>query len=256
MTASRLSLLAYLARSQLETRHAGSAGGMAWAIIAPLALIATMWVALDLGLGLRQLVSADYSLMLVLGMLPWLAFSDAIGDATHSVQRAPHLVKKMVFPVELLPVASVLAAYAVHLVLLVGAILMFAFMGRISLAGMLLLPLWLGLGFALACGIALLAAGLNVIVRDTGTIVPFMTTIWFWLTPVIWPLNRVPADWLWLVALNPMSIVIEGYRSALLATPFPFGAGQVALSLTCVGAVVIAGFSLFQLLRPSFADAI
>jgi ABC-type polysaccharide/polyol phosphate export permease len=256
MQANRFSLLIYLARSQLESRHAGSIGGIAWLFLAPIALIATIWVAIDLGLGMRKLSGPEYSLMLVVGLLAWLPFSDSIGDAVHAVLRVPHLVKKMVFPVEILPIASALAAFAVHVVLLLAVIILFSFIGKLSLPGLIALPFWLLLSFAFASALALIGAGLNVIVRDIGTLFPFLTGILFWLTPVVWPMKNIPQDWLWIISINPMAVVLEGYRSAILATPFPFEIGQVALSVGITAALLFAGYALFNALKPSFADAI
>jgi lipopolysaccharide transport system permease protein/teichoic acid transport system permease protein len=256
LRANRLQLLLYLAGAELARRHAGTAGGMLWAIAAPLGLIAAMWVALDLGLGLRVLLGPDYSLMLVLGMLPWLMFADTVGDATSAIVRAPHLVKKTVFPVELLPLTSVVAAMAVHGVLVLLAMAALALLGRLTPSGLPVLLLSLALCAALAAGIALALAGLNVLVRDVGATVPFALTVGFWLTPVIWPLAKVPAEFRWLVALNPMAIVVEGYRSALLGTSFPFTALQVAGAVALTAIVLAFGAWLFRVLRHSFADAL
>ena len=251
----RLPLLLYLARSELQRRYAGSAGGLLWALFPPLALMGVMWFALDIGLGMRAAAGPDYGLALVIGLLPWLAFADAVGDSTSSVIRAPHLVKKTVFPVALLPLASVVAAFLVHLALAVIALAVMAYLGRLSFSA-LFLPIWILLGFCLSCGIALIVSSVNVIVRDMGSLTPFLVTIWFWLTPIVWPLKQVPQDWRWLAALNPMAIVVEGYRAAIMGADLPFAMTNIIGALAGALLLCLLGSALFSSLRPTFADAL
>lgn len=254
MAAGRLPLLGYLARSELQRRYAGTAGGAAWTVLAPLALIGAMWLALDVGLGLRA-STPMFGLNLVIGMVAWLVFADSVGDATSAVTRNPHLVKKVVFPVELLPLASVLSSLIVHLcvVAAVGAAL--AIGGSLHLALAWTLPFWIALALVMSAAIAFIVAGLNVVVRDTQAIAPFLITIWFWLTPIVWPVARLAPEQRWLAGLNPMAVVVEGYRTALTGAPYPFDA--IVVAAAAAAAILCAGGALlFVTLRPSFADSL
>jgi lipopolysaccharide transport system permease protein len=255
MPFGRLPLLFYLARAELSRRYAGTAFGWVWALAAPAALVGAMWVALDIGLGMRAVAGPGYGYLLVVGMLPWLALADAVGDGAGSVVRAPHLVKKTVFQVELLPLASVLTAFMVHLALMALVIPAFALAGALSWKTLWMLPFFMALGAVIAAGLAFAAASLNVIVRDTGALVPFLLTIWFWLTPIVWPLSQVPEAWRWLALINPMAVVIEGYRAAILGSGSFVGLADVALAVAVAGGLVALGALVFATLRPSFADA-
>jgi ABC-type polysaccharide/polyol phosphate export permease len=252
----RLQLLTYLARSELQRRHAGSVGGVAWTVIAPMALIGAMWFALDIGLGMRAAVGPGFGTGLIVGMVGWLAFADSVSDSTSSVLRNPHLVKKMVFPVELMPLASVAAAFTVHLAILAILALTLALIGQLDLRYVWTLPLWMALSIAISSGIALAVSSLNIPLRDTQAATPFVTTIWFWLTPIVWSPAQLPEAWRSVFGLNPMAVVVEGYKTALTGSAFPFYAIAVGGSLLVTALLCAAGAALFTALRPSFADSI
>jgi lipopolysaccharide transport system permease protein len=256
MQRSQLSLFAYLVRAELRRRHAGSVGGVVWTLVAPTTLIGVMWLALDFGLGLRSLVGPGYGIALVVGMTAWLAFSDSVLDATGVVVRNPHLVKKVLFPVELLPVASVASSFAIHLALAALVLILLLALGHFAVGLVWTLPIWIALSALLAAGMAFLVAGLNVFLRDVQAIAPFAVTVWFWLTPIVWPISAIPPDKLWLAGLNPMAIVVEGYRGALTGTSLPFDMGAVFLAFATAGAAFLIGAWLFRRLRPDFADAL
>lgn len=256
MALGRLQLLAYLARSELQRRHAGSMGGVAWTVIAPMALIGAMWFALDIGLGMRAAAGPGFGTALIVGMVGWLAFADSVSDSTSSVLRNPHLVKKMVFPIELMPLASVAAAYIVHLVILAILALVLALLGQLDLRFIWALPLCMALSIAVSSGIALTVSSLNISVRDTQAAAPFITTVWFWLTPIVWSPAQLPQAWRSVVGLNPMAVVVEGYKTALTGSTFPFDATTTGASLVVAALLCAAGAALFATLRPSFADSI
>ena len=255
MSRARLSLLTYLAWSDLQRRYAGTKAGILWTILAPVALIGAMWFALDIGLGMRAAGPA-FGVNLVIGMVAWLAFSESVGDATGCVLRSPHLVKKVVFPVELLPLASVMSSFAVHLCLLAVLIAALALQGQAALGMIWTLPFWMALSAVMAAGLGFAVAGLNVIVRDTQAVAPFLVTVWFWLTPIVWPFSRIEEPWRWLGGLNPMAVVVEGYRTALTGAPYPFEPLAVIAAVAISIAVGAAGYVLFATLRPSFPDSL
>ena len=89
-----------------------------------------------------------------------------------------------------------------------------------------------------------------------GSLTPFLVTIWFWLTPIVWPLKQVPQDWRWLAALNPMAIVVEGYRAAIMGADLPFAMTNIIGALAGALLLCLLGSALFSSLRPTFADAL
>jgi lipopolysaccharide transport system permease protein len=251
-----LSLLAYLARTDIQRRHAGTVGGMAWAVVAPIALVGAIWFALDIGLGMRSKVGPGYGIGLVIGIVAWMAFADVVGDSTSSVVRNPHLVKKVFFPVEFLPLSSVVSAYVIHLALLLFICAVVFATGHFSPSRFWTLPFFMIVSLVTSTGIALLVSSLNVLVRDTAAIAPVLTTIWFWLTPIVWPLSQVPENWQSVVALNPMALVVEGYRSAITGSALPFGIQSIGISMAVSLLLLTGGSLLFRSLRPAFGDAL
>lgn len=251
-----MKLLVYLARSELQRRHAGSFGGAAWTLMSPIVLVGAMWFALDTGLGMRAVAGPGFGIALVVAMIAWLPFADSVSDATTSVVRNPHLVKKMVFPIVLMPLATVLAAFAVHIILLCVLMAALALLGHLDLTKVWTLPLWMLQSTVLTAGIALIASSLNVSIRDTQAITSVLTAICFWLTPVVWSLRLIDPSYHWLIGLNPMAVVVEGYRMALTGAPFPFDLASTGASMLISLLFGAVGGWLFAALRPSFADSI
>ncbi len=254
MQAERLRLTLFLARTELSRRYAGTIGGVAWTVIGPLTVIAVIWFALDVGLGLRAASGPDFSYRLVVALVAWQFFSDTVNDATGSILRNPHLVKKVVFPVQLLPLTSAVSSLYVHLALLAVLVVSLVMLRGEPSLSILQLPLWIGLATLISVTVGLLTASLNTVYRDTGPLVPFLVNLLFWLSPIIWPLEKLPDAWKAIAIWNPMTVVIEGYRAALLGTPpviDPWHAATMALIM--VVAACCAAF-VFNLLRPLFAD--
>lgn len=250
----KLSLSAHLARMEFERRFAGSAGGKLWVFAGPFLTIAVIWVALDYGLGLRGSAGPDYGMSLAIGLCCWLFFSEAVNSAIGSITSQPHLVKKVVFPVILLPVANILVAFAVHLVILACVILAVLVQGKVPGLAALALPFWIGCLFVLTMSVALLVAALNVLLRDTAALVPNIISFLFWITPIVWPASRLDGQWTLIALLNPAAIIIDGYRNALLGTaPLLSWPGTLIFTLA-LALFAGASFRLFRKLRLMFAD--
>jgi ABC-type polysaccharide/polyol phosphate export permease len=250
----KLSLSVYLARMEFERRFAGSIGGKLWVFAGPFLTIAVIWAALDFGLGLRGSVGPDYGMALAVGLCCWLFFAEAINTSLGSITSQPHLVKKVVFPVILLPVANILVAFAVHLVILAFVILALLAQGKTPGLGALALPFWIGCLFVLTMSVALLVAALNVLLRDTAALVPNLISFLFWVTPIVWPASRLTGDWSLLALLNPASVIIEGYRSALLGTPPLLSIQGTMIFAMFMAAFGVASLIFFRKLRLMFAD--
>lgn len=250
----KLSLSVYLARMEFERRFAGSIGGKLWVFAGPFLTIAVIWAALDFGLGLRGSIGPDYGMALAVGMCCWLFFAEAVNMSLGSITSQPHLVKKVVFPVILLPVANILVAFAVHLVILGFVVLAFLVQGRTLGLSALALPFWVGCLFVLTMSVALLVAALNVLVRDTAALVPNIISFLFWMTPIVWPASRLTGNWEFIAFLNPAAVIIEGYRSALLGAPPLLSFGGTMIFAMFLATFGIASLIFFRKLRLMFAD--
>jgi lipopolysaccharide transport system permease protein len=254
MQLGQLRLTLFLARSELSRRYAGTIGGVAWTVFGPLAVIAVIWFALDVGLGLRAASGPDFGYRLVIALVAWQFFGDAVNDATGSVMRNPHLVKKMVFPVHLLPLASVASSLYVHLALLAALVLALAVIRGIPSFTLLQLPFWIMLSALMSVAIGMIAASLNTMYRDAGPMVPFLINLLFWLSPIIWPLEKLTEEWRAIAMWNPMAVILEGYRAALLGTTSIINISHTLVVTGILIAAVAGSASIFQFFRPHFAD--
>jgi lipopolysaccharide transport system permease protein len=170
------------------------------------------------------------------------------------ITRAPHLVKKIVFPVEVLPIVSMVSAALIHAGLLLVVMAVLALQGALSWSTLWQLPLWFGLLSLTVTAIASMAATLNVVWRDTSAMIPFLVSAAFWLTPIVWTADKLPPAWRDLALANPFAICVEGYRAALLGQSPPFSSVSLLVSAAVLVALAALALYLFRLFRPEFAD--
>ena len=250
---SVIDLCLFLTKAELAQRHPGATLGSAWGFVLPLVSVFATWLALDLALGLSRIVGPGYGYALVVGLAPWLFVSEAVNASLGSIRNQPNLVKKTVFPVALLPLSTVLASAAAHVLVIVVLVAALAVAGVTPSGALLTLPFWFLAAVVFAVSLGVLLAGLNVLFPDMGAIVPSLVSIWFWLTPVVWPLGYVGEGWRLLALANPMTSIVEGYRGALLGTSSLDGA---VFAAALISAAAVAGLSLvvFPRVRPLFAD--
>lgn len=252
------SLIRSLVRRDIVGRYRGSYGGLFWTVIHPLLLMLTYWFVFDIVLRTRfggDGRSGNFVLYFLAGMLPWLAFSEAVGRSAGTVLEHANFVKKLVFPVEILPVnlvfAGLFSQFFGMLIFLAG---MAAF-GETPPLTAAYLPLLLVPQILLTMGLCWFFAGLGVIFRDLGQIVGFLLTVWFFVTPICYPESSLPANLMGVYGLNPLFVLVRGYRSILLEGAPP--AWEPLAWLTLGGAMAfVAGFAWFYKLKRSFADLV
>ncbi len=246
-------LLYLLASRDIKVRYSQTVLGAAWAILQP---FLTM-VVFSLFFGKLAGMPSDgipYPIFAYAGLLPWMFFANAVTTSSNSLVESSSLVTKVYFPRMVIPMAAVLAGM---LDFAIGSVILFAMMACYRIwpaAGIMMLPVLVALtiGAALAAGLWLSA--LNVKYRDVRYTLPFVMQIWLYLSPVIYPSSLVPPKWRWLLALNPLAGTLEGYRAALLGTPFDLSA--LALSASVTFAFLLYAVLAFGRMEREFADVI
>lgn len=225
-------LLAVLARRELVARFAGSAGGLLWVWLPPLLTVAAYFLVFDVVFGMRlggAAPTARVGTYLIVGMLAWMAFADAVQRGMNSLLEAGGMLQKNPLPPGLFPARAVLASAAVYVPLLLLLVPLYAGahgFGR-GLLAVPLLVLWQTLlSFLLAYLLAILAAAL----RDVVQLVGVALSLGVFLSPVLFPMSLFPERWRWLLWLNPMTGPILGYQSALLQGAWPAWPVWVALA--------------------------
>lgn len=244
-----------LALRNFQKRFVGTGIGILWTIIHPLATVLVFWLVFSLGFKAKGPEGVPFVLYFMTALLPWSFFSDTLTNTTGAVTGNQHLVKKMVFPTETLPLVEILASTFSHLMLLAFTLALLLLHGivpglailQLAYAYLCVCILILGIGWALAA--------INVFHRDIGQAVPTVLGFWFWATPVVWDIGMLPESWRPLLNFNPAYHVVESYRAALLYDrPVWLDLPQLATFWALALLLGLLGAYVFRRLKPDFAD--
>jgi len=228
--------------------------GWLWAIVQPVASVAiftiifTYFVPVDTG-------TIPYPVFSYVAVVPWAFCANSLQDMTVALTANFGLVTKVYFPREILPVSAMLARLldlGVAALVLVG--LMFIYRVPVALPALLFLPFILAVQILLVIGLGLITSAVNVFFRDIQPLLTLVIQLWFYASPIIYPVSLVPEKWRLLYFLNPMAGILESYRAVLLYQRLPdstflFAAAEAVLLLAF-------GYWLFKRLEFQFADII
>jgi lipopolysaccharide transport system permease protein len=247
-------LLYFLALRDVKVRYKQTILGAAWVILQPLC----MMLIFSLFFGKLGKIPSDdlpYPLFAFAGLVPWTFFSTATTMSGNSLVGSSNLVTKVYFPRLIVPMAAVAAAMVdLFFTLAVLGVLM-AYYGIVPGAGLLMLPALVVLVALLALAFGILTSALNVKYRDVRVALPFLLQIWFFGSPIIYPTSLVPEAWRWLLALNPMTGIVEGFRAALFGVK-PFDWPAVALSAAITLVLFVYATVMFKRMESTFADIV
>ena len=239
----------------MAVRYKQTAIGVAWVVIQPLATVAIFSFLLG-KIGKVPTGDLPYPLFAFAAMVPWQVFSRALMEGSMSLVGNRSLITKVYFPRILLPAAAVCNGtidFAITLVILLGMMMWFGFLPGWQIV---LTPALLLLALLASLGVALWLSALNVLYRDVQFVLPFLTQIWLFLTPVLYPASVIPDRWKLLYAVNPMVSVTETFRWAVLGgatVPDPL---MLAVSTGTVIAVLLSGLAYFRHVEREMADRI
>jgi len=247
-------LLYFLMWRDIKVRYKQTALGAAWAIIQP---FFTM-VVFSVFFGKLAKMPSDgvpYPVFCFAALVPWTLFSNGLSQSSNSLVGSAHLITKVYFPRLVIPIASVFSGtldFSISFAVLLG---MMAVYGMFPTGGALwLLPLLL-LVFVTSLGVGMWFSALNVQFRDVRYVVPFLTQVWLFATPIAYPSSLLSEPWRTIYGLNPMAGVVEGFRWALLGTDTAPGAMVIVSSLAAL-AILIGGVFYFKRMERNFADIV
>lgn len=246
-------LLWVLTLRDIKVRYKQTVLGAAWAIIRPV----TTMVIFSIVFGHLAKMPSDgypYPVFVYAGLLPWTFFAAAIAASGQSLVGSAHLVSKVYFPRLIIPLSSVGAGLVDLLISTAVLLLMMLSYGVGWSVNLLAAPLLLTGVVFVTLGVGTLLSALTVAYRDFTHLTPFLVQIWMYITPVIFPVTLVPERWRWLLYLNPMTGLVEGFRSAFLGKPFDLSG--LGISLAIGMALFAAGVAYFEKVERRFADII
>ena len=220
-----------LARRDVAARYAGSVGGVLWAYAPPLLTVASYYLVFDLVFGMRlgdKAPVARVGTYLIVGMLPWMAFCDALSRATSSLVEAGGVLQKNALPPVVFPARSVLASAVVFAPLMLVLVPAYLPWHGFS-ASLLTLPLLLMLQWALCFVLGYLLAIFTAAMRDAAHLLGLFLSLGVFLSPVLFPVALFPEAWQWVLWLNPMTGPVLGYQAVLLQGKWPPPAVWLAL---------------------------
>ena len=254
---NNVSFIYQFAIDDFKTKYAGSKLGMAWAFLQPLITLVLYWFVFQLGFKSQPVADYPFILWLMSGLLPWFFISEAIVNATTSLADYSYLVKKVLFNINILPIAKVASMLLVQAVLLGFMLIFFLAMGYFPTFYYLQLPIYIFYMIVLVTGIAYLTATLYVFFKDTIQVVSIIMQTVFWLTPIVWDFNMMPEIVQKIIVFNPAYYVISGYRNVFIYQEVFFCSPWMTLYYWAILAVIyIAGYELFTKCKKHFADVL
>jgi lipopolysaccharide transport system permease protein len=247
-------LLGFLAWRDIKVRYQQTVLGVAWALIQPLATIAIFTFVFG-RLAKMPSGGVPYVLVVMTGQLGWQLFVNALSGASASLVGSAHLISKVYFPRLIMPLSTLAVALVDFLIILGLFFGMSSWLGFLPAWRALLLPAYIMLALFLAFGAGLWLAALTVKFRDFRIVVPFVLQIGVFVTPVGYRTEYLP-NWRELLALNPMTGVVEGFRWCLLADGTGFYWPAFFASLVWAAILAVSGIWYFRRTERSFADII
>jgi len=251
-------LIATMVRRDIAARYKGSFIGLFWTVLNPLLLTLTYFFVF--GVVMKARFGADSSkhgfvLYFLAGILPWLAFVEAAGRAPNTILENRVLVKKLVFPLDILNVVQTLAGLTNQIIGL-AIFLLYLWIAR---GGIPVTALWLPLllipQLLFTVGVAWFLAALGVYVRDLAQIIGLLLTLWFYTTPICYPESALPAGMLPFLSANPIFMLVRAWRAVFLEGQPPETWSIVILWIVGILSAA-AGYAWFHRLRKGFADVL
>lgn len=247
-------LLYFLTWRDVKVRYKQTLLGVVWALLQPLCMMAIFALFFGRLVGVPS-DGIPYPLFAFGGLLPWTFFSSSVTAGGNSVVNSSNLITKVYFPRLIVPTAAVGASLVDFAISFVALLALMAYYSSGISSRLFMLPLLFLLLTAMALGCAILLAALNVKYRDVRVVLPFIIQLWFFASPIIYPSSVVPRRWQWVFSLNPMTGIIEGFRTSLFGVR-EFNWFAIAFSAVFTVVLLVLATATFKRMEKSFADII
>lgn len=250
-------LLHNLSVNDFKTKFAGSFFGILWAFVQPVVTIALYWFVFQVGFRSGDVGDFPFVLWLISGLVPWFFFQDAITAGTNCLIEYSYLVKKMVFQINILPFVKIISALFVHLFFILFTLVIFMVNGYMPTLYAIQLVYYLFCAIVLVSGITFATSAIVVFFKDLGQIVQIFLQIGMWMTPIMWNINMIPARFLWIIRLNPMYYIVDGFRDSLINHVWVWEKIGLTINFWVFTiCIFLFGITIFKKLRVHFADVL
>lgn len=255
-------LIYFLIWRDIKVRYKQTLLGASWAVIQPVFQM-VIYTLLFGNLAQLDAEGNPYPIFNFTALLPWGLFQKALNDAGRSLVSNRNMITKVYFPRLVIPVSSVVSGvvdFAIGFCVLIGMIVYFhnmpgsGYQFALNVPGLLMLPVFVLFALLTALGFSLWLSAMNVIYRDIAQVLPFITQMWFFITPIVYSSSVIPEKWRFLYALNPMVGVVDGFRWALLGKSAPEATVWISVVVTFI--VLVSGLYYFRRMERTFADTI
>lgn len=251
-------LLWALIKNDFKKQYLGSYLGLFWAFIQPIVYILVIWFVFSIGFRHDDSSgTTPFFLWLISGMIPWFFFAQAFLSGTNAITSNAFLVKKVAFRVSILPLVQIGSALMIHLTLVALLILFFIFYGYSPSIYWLQLFYYLFLSIFLLIGLSWLTSSIRVFVKDISSFISVIIQVGFWATPIFWHAEKIPQKYHFVIDLNPMYYIVEGFRDTFINHIW-FWEKPIEtfffLIISCV--IFVVGAIVFKRLRPHFGDVL
>jgi ABC-2 type transport system permease protein len=252
-------LATYFIRRQLARNYRASFLGSTWMVLVPLFLVVLYTIIFSEIIGVRFTgpntgnSTLNFGLYVYCGLIPYLAFSDAVIRSVTSILNNATLVANVVFPIEILPLSATVTAFITNTVGLGALIVIMVVLEQQLYWTLLLLPLIMGLQFLFTLGLSYLVAVFGTYVPDLREILATVIRTLLFATPIMWPAERVPEHLRFVVDYNPLAYLVGAYRDLVLEGRLPAATETLWFGLLA-GSLAVIGFFVFVRLKPQFAD--
>jgi lipopolysaccharide transport system permease protein len=247
-------LLYFMIWRDIKVRYKQTALGAAWAIIQPFFTMVVFSLFFGRLAGIPS-EGVPYPVFSYAALVPWTFFANGLALASNSLVGNANLLSKVYFPRLIVPTATILSGildFVLAFIVLIGMMLVY---GITPTVNVIWLPFFLLLALITSLGAGLWMSALNVQFRDVKYIVPFVTQLWMFLTPIAYPSTMLPEPWRTLYGINPMAGVVEGFRWALLGTKMTVGP-MIVVSAVAAVILMISGAFYFRRMERTFADVV
>lgn len=246
-----------LSKNDFKTKYAGSFFGVLWAFVQPVVTVLLYWFVFQVGLRSGNTNDVPFVLWLMCGLVPWFFFQDALMAITNSMIEYSYLVKKMVFQIDILPIVKVVSALFVHIFFIAFTIAIFCLMGYIPTVSSFQLIYYLFCSIVFVLGLGYATCALVLFFKDLSQIIQIFLQIGMWMTPILWNIEMLPSQFLWIMELNPMYYIVTGFRDSLITHTWVWNRLDLTINFWLITIALFAlGTYIYKKLKCHFADVL